>query len=157
MKKSFIYAGAILAATISLTNCTKEINGSDSVLPEGIPFEICANPTTKTAVEGLSTKWVAGDALNLFHAVAGSTTYTSDGSFSIAEEDLDSKKFNGTLASALEEGNYDWYAFYPYSKYNKTPAGSSQDDFGFTTIGGTSQTQTGNNSTAHLCRKACPL
>ena len=89
--------------------------------------------------------------------MAGSTTYTSDGSFSIAEEDLDSKKFNGTLASALEEGNYDWYAFYPYSKYNKTPAGSSQDDFGFTTIGGTSQTQTGNNSTAHLCGKACPL
>lgn len=157
MKKSFIYAGAILAATISLTNCTKEINSSEAVLPEGIPFEICANPTTKTAVEGLSTKWVAGDALNLFHAEAGSTTYTSDGSFSIAEEDLDSKNFKGTLASALEEGNYDWYAFYPYSKYNKTPAGSSQDDFGFTTIGGTSQTQTGNNSTAHLCGKACPL
>ena len=157
MKKSFIYAGAILAATISLTNCTKEINSSEAVLPEGIPFEICANPTTKTAVEGLSTKWVAGDALNLFHAEAGSTTYTSDGSFSIAEEDLDSKNFKGTLASALEEGNYDWYAFYPYSKYNKTPAGSSQDDFGFTTIGGTSQTQIGNNSTAHLCGTVCPL
>ena len=54
-------------------------------------------------------------------------------------------------------GNYDWYAFYPYSKYNKTPAGSSQSDFGYTTIGGTSQTQTGNNSTAHLCGKQCPL
>ena len=157
MKKSFIYAGAILAATISLTNCTKEINSSEAALPEGIPFEICANPTTKTTVEGLSTKWVAGDALNLFHAEAGSTTYTSDGSFSIAAEDLKSKTFKGTLASDLGEGNYDWYAFYPYSKYNKTPAGSSQDDFGFTTIGGTSQTQIGNNSTAHLCGTVCPL
>ena len=38
MKKSFIYAGAILAATISLTNCTKEINSSEAALPEGIPF-----------------------------------------------------------------------------------------------------------------------
>lgn len=157
MKKSFIYAGAILAATISLTNCTKEINSSEAALPEGIPFEICANPTTKTAVEGLSTKWVAGDALNLFHAEAGSMTYKSDGSFSIAAGDLESKTFKGTLASDLGEGNYDWYAFYPYSKYNKTPAGSSQDDFGFTTIGGTSQTQIGNNSTAHLCGTVCPL
>ena len=157
MKKSFIYAGAILAATISLTNCTKEINSSEAALPEGIPFEICANPTTKTTIDGLSTKWADGDALNLFHAEAGSMTYKSDGSFSIAAGDLESKTFKGTLASDLGEGNYDWYAFYPYSKYNKTPAGSSQDDFGFTTIGGTSQTQIGNNSTAHLCGTVCPL
>lgn len=155
MKKSFIYAGAILAATISLTNCTKEINGSEAVLPEGIPFEICANPTTKTTIDGLSTKWVAGDALNLFHAVAGSTTYTSDGSFSIAEEDLDSKKFKGTLASALEEGNYDWYAFYPYNKKVSTPANTGTQ--GYVTVGGKSQTQEGNSSTAHLCGNVCPL
>ena len=157
MKKSFIYAGAILAATISLTNCTKEINGSEAVLPEGIPFEICANPTTKTTVEGLSTKWADGDGINVFHAAAGTKEYVSDNEFTIAAVDLANGRFTGALSAALGEGTYDWYAFYPYSKYNKTPAGSSQDDFGFTTIGGTSQTQTGNNSTAHLCGKACPL
>ena len=156
MKKSFIYAGAILAATISLTNCTKEINSSEAVLPEGIPFEICANPTTKTAVEGLSTKWAAGDGINVFHAAAGTKEYVSDNEFTIAG-DLADGRFTGALSAALGEGTYDWYAFYPYSKYNKTPAGSSQDDFGFTTIGGTSQTQIGNNSTAHLCGTVCPL
>ena len=158
MKKSFIYAGAILAATISLTNCTKEINSSEAALPEGIPFEICAaSADTKTSIEGFTTSWVANDAINLFHAKAGSTTYTSDAQFKITAETLAENKFTGNLPASLEAGNYDWYAFYPYSKYNKTPAGSSQDDFGFTTIGGTSQTQTGNNSTAHLCGKVCPL
>lgn len=156
MKKSFIYAGAILAATISLTNCTKEINSSEAALPEGIPFEICANPTTKTTVEGLSTKWAAGDGINVFHAAAGTKEYVSDNEFTIAG-DLADGRFTGALSAALGEGTYDWYAFYPYSKYNKTPAGSSQDDFGFTTIGGTSQTQIGNNSTAHLCGTVCPL
>lgn len=155
MKKSFIYAGAILAATISLTNCTKEINSSEAALPEGIPFEICANPTTKTTIDGLSTKWVAGDALNLFHAVAGSTTYTSDGSFSIAAGDLESKTFKGTLASDLGEGNYDWYAFYPYNKKVSTPANTGTQ--GYVTVGGKSQTQEGNSSTAHLCGNVCPL
>lgn len=155
MKKSFIYAGAILAATISLTNCTKEINGSEAAFPEGIPFEICANPTTKTTIDGLSTKWVAGDALNLFHAVAGSTTYTSDGSFSIAAGDLESKTFKGTLASDLGEGNYDWYAFYPYNKKVSTPANTGTQ--GYVTVGGKSQTQEGNSSTAHLCGNVCPL
>ena len=158
MKKSFIYAGAILAATISLTNCTKEINNSEVVLPEGIPFEIsAASADTKTSIEGFTTSWVANDAINLFHAKAGSTTYTSDAQFKITAETLAENKFTGNLPASLEAGNYDWYAFYPYSKYNKTPAGSSQDDFGFTTIGGTSQTQIGNNSTAHLCGTVCPL
>lgn len=158
MKRISFVFGAAMAAIFALTSCNKEISNPDEIIKDGIPFEIsAASADTKTSNNGLATNWVAGDALNLFHAEAGSTTYISDGSFSIAEEDLDSKKFKGTLASPLEEGNYDWYAFYPYSSYNKTPAGSSQSDFGFTTIGGTSQTQTGNNSTAHLCGKVCPL
>ena len=158
MKKISFVFGAAMAAIFALTSCNKEISNPDEIIQDGIPFEIsAASADTKTSNDGIATNWDAGDALNLFHAEAGSTTYISDGSFSIAEEDLASKKFKGTLASALEKGNYDWYAFYPYSKYNKTPAGSSQDDFGFTTIGGTSQTQIGNNSTAHLCGTVCPL
>ena len=55
-------------------------------------------------------------------------------------------RFTGTVRSALEVGKYDWYAFYPYSSSNKTPEGSSNDDFGNTAIGGISQNQIGNNT-----------
>ena len=158
MKQFFSYLGASLAAIAALASCNKEIEAPVEDLKGGVPFEICASANdTKTAINDLATSWVADDAINLFHAKSGSTTYTSDGEFTIAAEDLEAKKFKGTLPAALEAGSYDWYAFYPYSKYNKTPAGSSQSNFGFTTIGGTSQTQTGNNSTAHLCGKPCPL
>lgn len=158
MKRFFSYIGASLVAIAALSSCSKEIDNPSNEASNGIQFAITASSVdTKTSIDGFKTSWVANDAINLFHAKAGSTTYTSDGEFTIAAEDLEAKKFKGTLAAELTAESYDWYAFYPYSKYNKTPAGSSQSDFGFTTIGGTSQTQTGNNSTAHLCGKPCPL
>ena len=158
MKRFFSYIGASLVAIAALSSCNKDLTDSNEGIKGGIPFEItAASVDTLTAIDGFATSWVANDAINLFHAVAKSTIYTSDGEFTIANEDLEAKKFKGTLPAALEAGNYDWYAFYPYSKYNTTPAGSSQSDFGYTTIGGTSQTQTGNSSTAHLCGKPCPL
>lgn len=158
MKKYLSYLGASLVAIAAFYSCNKELTDPNEGIKGGIPFEItAASVDTKTAIDGFATSWVANDAINLFHAVAKSTIYTSDGEFTIANEDLEAKKFKGTLPAALEAGNYDWYAFYPYSKYNTTPAGSSQSDFGYTTIGGTSQTQTGNSSTAHLCGKPCPL
>lgn len=158
MKKYLSYLGASLVAIAALSSCNKELTDPNEGIKGGIPFEItAASVDTKTAIAGFATSWVANDAINLFHAVAKSTIYTSDGEFTIANEDLEAKKFKGTLPAALEAGNYDWYAFYPYSKYNTTPAGSSESDFGYTKIGGTSQTQTGNNSTAHLCGKPCPL
>lgn len=158
MKKYLSCLGASLVAIAAFYSCNKELTDPNEGIKGGIPFEItAASVDTKTAIDGFATSWVANDAINLFHAVAKSTIYTSDGEFTIANEDLEAKKFKGTLPAALEAGNYDWYAFYPYSKYNTTPAGSSQSDFGYTTIGGTSQTQTGNSSTAHLCGKPCPL
>lgn len=158
MKKYLSYLGASLVAIAAFSSCNKELTDPNEGIKGGIPFEItAASIDTKTSINGLKTSWVAKDAINLFHAEAGSTIYTSDGEFTIANEDLEANKFKGTLPAALEAGNYDWYAFYPYSKYNTTPAGTSQSDFGYTTIGGTSQTQTGNSSTAHLCGKPCPL
>ena len=156
MKRISFVFGAAMAAIFALTSCNKEISNPDEIIKDGIPFEIsAASSDTKTSNDGIATNWVAGDKLNLFHAVAGSTTYTSDGSFSIAEEDLDSKKFKGTLGSPLEKGNYDWYALYPYNQNVSTPANTGTK--GFVTVGGTSQTQEGNSSTAHLCDKVCPL
>lgn len=155
MKKIFASLGIALAATLSLTNCTKELESPVAPVSEGIPFEV-STILTKTTNEGKSTKWAKDDAMNIFHADVDGTTYTSDGEFTV-DEAL-TGIFSGTLATSYDATKaHDWYAFYPYSSYNKTPAGVDKDTFGYTTIGGTTQTQTGNNSTAHLSSTACPL
>ncbi len=157
MKHYFSSLQAVLFASLVLASCnSKEIaSPDDESSNSGIPFEV-STVITKTTNDGLHTTWTKDDAINLFHAEAGATTYTSDGKFTV-DEGLNGV-FSGTLGKALEDGkSYDWYAFYPYSEYNKTPAGVSKDTFGYTTIGGTSQTQTGNDSRAHLAGSNCPL
>lgn len=156
MRKSFIYAAGLMCLALSITDCQKEL--VDQTTPASEPnFELFARPvTTKTANNGLDTKWVAEDAINVFHAEAGSTAYDSDGKFTV--KDIETGRFDGTVSTSLSaDKSYDWYAFYPYSFYNKTPAGISKETFGYTTIGGTSQTQTGNGSRAHLAGESCPL
>lgn len=156
MRKSFVYAAGLMCLALSITDCQKEL--VDQTTPASEPnFELFAQPvTTKTANNGLDTKWVAKDAINVFHAEAGSTAYDSDGKFTV--KDIETGRFDGTVSKSLSaDKSYDWYAFYPYSSYNKTPAGISKDTFGYTTIGGTSQTQTGNGSRVHLAGESCPL
>lgn len=157
MKKLSLFLGMALAASLSLTNCTEKIEGPIApATPAGIPFEISADISTKTTNDGLATKWATGDAINLFHAEAGTAGYVSDNDFT-----LDATRvgvFTGNLSSALDPSkSYDWYAFYPYSEYNKTPAGVSKETFGYTHIGDKSQTQEGNDSKAHLCGDVLPL
>lgn len=158
MKKLSLFLGMALAASLSLTNCTEKIEGPIApATPAGIPFEISADISTKTTNDGLVTNWAEGDAINLFHAVAGTTEYVSDNDFT-----LDATRvgvFTGSLAGGglNASKSYDWYAFYPYSEYNKTPAGVSKETFGYTHIGDKSQTQEGNDSKAHLCGATLPL
>lgn len=157
MKKLSLFLGMALAASLSLTNCAEKIEGPIApATPAGIPFEISADISTKTTNDGLATQWATGDAINLFHAEAGTAGYVSDKDFT-----LDATRdgvFTGNLSSALAPStSYDWYAFYPYSEYNKTPAGVSKETFGYTHIGDKSQTQERNNSKAHLCGTALPL
>ena len=157
MKKLSLFLGMALAASLSLTNCTEKIEGPIApATPAGIPFEISADISTKTTNDGLATKWATGDAINLFHAEAGKTDYVSDNDFK-----LDATRvgvFKGSLTGTLDASkSYDWYAFYPYSEYNKTPAGVSKETFGYTHIGDKSQTQEGNDSKAHLCGATLPL
>lgn len=156
MRKSFVYAAGLMCLALSITDCQKEL--VDQTTPASEPnFELFAQPvTTKTANNGLDTKWVAKDAINVFHAEAGSTLYVSDNQFTV--KDIETGRFDGKVSTSLSaDKSYDWYAFYPYSFYNKTPAGISRETFGYTTIGGTSQTQTGNGSRAHLAGESCPL
>lgn len=148
MKRFFSYIGASLVAIAALSSCSKEIDNPSNEASKGIQFAITASSVdTKTSIDGFKTSWVANDQLNITHAIAGSTTYITDGSFSISEANLATNKFNGTLKSNLEEGSsYDWYALYPFTKNDYTYIGHSKGAI-----------QNGNNSTAHLCRTLCPL
>lgn len=148
-----------LAASLSLTNCTEKIEGPIApATPAGIPFEISADISTKTTNAGLVTKWAKGDAINLFHAVAGETDYVSDNDFT-----LDATRegvFTGKLTSELDAStSYDWYAIYPYNKNVTTPAATNKGYvfLGQTATKGFRTIQEGNDSKAHLCGTALPL
>lgn len=111
------------------------------------PYEIRLMPPTKTANEGLSTIWVDGDKVNVFHAEAGTTNYINDGAFTFSTAD----RFTGSLKSDIEEGKtYDWYVSYPYDpamvspKYMRVNIPSVQ-------------TQLADGDMSHLCEDLCPL
>ncbi len=159
MKKLSLFLGMALAASLSLTNCTEKIEGPIApATPAGIPFEISADISTKTINDRLATKWATGDAINLFHAVAGKTDYVSDNDFK-----LDATRvgvFTGNLSSALDPSkSYDWYAIYPYNKNVTTPAATNKGYIflGQTATKGFRTIQEGNDSKSHLCGTALPL
>lgn len=148
----------MLAASLTLTNCTKEIeNPVQEPESAGYPFEIVASTVdTKTVNNGLSTKWAENDKINLFHAVTDNTDtdYKNNGAFTVS--DVETGRFTGNLIEALDgEEEYDWYAIYPYSDKITTPAAKTS---GYTYIGySTGLNQTGYNSTASLKGSVCPL
>ena len=155
MKKIFSW-GMMLAAAFTLTNCAKEMDAPVQE-PEtsGYPFEIVASTVdTKTVNDGMSTKWAAGDKINLFHAVGETTDYVDDGAFTV--KDVETGVFTGTIAEQLDaEEEYDWYAIYPYNSKVTTPGAQTA---GYTYIGYRNGiNQSGYNSTASLDGSACPL
>ena len=141
----------MLAATFTLTNCTKEIQNPDEVV--GNPYTIYAETAdTKTANDGLSTVWVEGDALNVFHAAAGSTEYSANTQFTLTDAatgQFDTEAFAGELSATN-----DWYALYPYNSYVKTPAST---DAGYINVGAVSIKQNGYDNMEHLSGTNCPL
>lgn len=156
MRKSFVYAAGLMCLALSITDCQKEL--VDQTTPASEPnFELFAQPvTTKTANNGLDTKWVANDAINVFHAEAGSTAYDSDGRFTV--KDIETGRFDGTVSKSLSaDKSYDWYAFYPYTSQITTPDNTAS---GYCYIGSrsdASQTQTGDNNMYHICGSNYPL
>ena len=156
MKKNLFSLGLIAAAAFTLTNCAQEIENPNQA-PEvnGYPFEIVAKTVeTKTVNDGMATKWVAGDAITLFHAESESTDYSSNNKFTITEENLAEGKFTGELVEELAEYN-DWYALYPYSDKIATPG---EKTTGYTYIGYSSGlNQAGYDSKASLKGSVCPL
>ena len=159
MKRFFHYVGLLAASVAALTNCTKVQEGLMEGNDEKVPFElIFSEASTKTSIDGVNTSWVANDAINVFHAPAGTDLYVNDGKFVITEENLAARKFTGELTSALESGSYDWYAIYPYSGKMQSPSQKDVETRSYTYIGHSKgATQKGNNNTSHMCQTLCPL
>ena len=158
MKKIYIL-GALAVAATALFSCNKEQEVTINDNHKGTHFEIVAGAeATKTVNDGVHTTWVEGDQINLFHAVNGSEpyTYVSDGAFTAVADGL-SVAFTGTLGEALDgEKKYDWYGIYPYA----APGVSNPASFAGVVIGSAadgSQTQTGQDSKAHLAGVGYPI
>ncbi len=151
MKKLFITWG-LAAAALTLFSCAKQEASLPDAQPakSGVPFELVAGIDTKTTAESLSSiKWAANDAIAVFHTAAGSDTYGTNDKFTIAEEDLASNTFKGTVTDAFEASN-DWYVFYPYGSYVH-PTGT-----GYVAVGG-NMTQNFTKPMAHLAGSKFPL
>lgn len=151
MKNRFFVLSTLAVAALALVSCAKEQDVNTVEKPQGIPFEIVANSIqTKTVNDDMSTLWVAGDQINLFHVVSGETAYVNDGAFE-ASADGASVSFTGTISPALTDGNYNWFALYPYDALYDAPDGSAFVAFP------SAQTQIDNNSKAHLAGANCPV
>ena len=147
MKKLF-YIWVALAAALTLTNCQKEelADGGQEEIPAD-KFVIYLSTPTKTANDGLSTVWVKGDKVNVFHAESGTEEYINDGAFELASGDA----FTGNLGAALEPGKaYDWYISYPYNEGMTTPKGMG---INIPRV----QSQAFDDDKSHLCGALCPL
>lgn len=166
--RRILYLGLTLAMSAFLfTNCTFQDwepqpseNTGDPGTPgpgeqKNVPFNVVASVAqTKTVTDGEDIVWAAGDALNVFHATASTTTIINDGKVEL--EDAGKGLFKGTLAKALKEGySYDWYMFYPYTDKLELLGNAATVAIGATASG--VQVQSGNDSRAHLAGAAMPL
>ena len=138
--------------SLALTGCA--VQEAEMAAPAGLNFEVFAAPTdTRTVNSGLSTQWVSGDKFNLFHATAGSTTYTADGAFTV--DDVETGHAKGSLSKPVT-GASDWYMVYPYT----TPGAGSTPKAVLVTVGaaaGVAQVQAGADDMGHLAGTAFPL
>lgn len=159
--KRLLLLSVILAAASVFCGCVQDVAGP--VLPQGsgegqVSFQIYASPSqTKTANAGLSTEWVAGDRIGVFHSQSGRQGYVSDGAFCIEEDNLAAGLFTGALSEPLAADSHDWYFIYPYNEYMASPASKFS---GQMTVGSTvrhPQLQQGKNNMSHISGENYPL
>lgn len=136
MKKALPFLVAL-----TLVSCAKV---QEMDLPERIDFTLIAETGgTRTVNDGLYTLWAAGDAVTAFHADAGTSAFQP--------ERLDYAGDNtfGGQVFQLADAN-DWYVFYPCDESLTTPT-----EVHITVPA--AQTQSGNDSRAHLAGPGFPL
>ena len=119
---------------------------------EQASFEVYAAPAeTRTVNDGMDTRWEMGDRFSLFHAPAGTSSFTADGAFTI---DTPATGHAQGSVSGLEEGVYDWYMTYPFASAAERPTSVP------VTVGAPAdgeQVQQGNDSRAHLAGVNFPI
>lgn len=154
MKKYSLLMG-LMCAALSITSCSKD-NTETFDKPKGYEFELYAAPQTRTEVDGLDMKWSANDAMNVFHAPTGTTNYSSNDQFTLAE--IESGRFTGLITDTEFDpnGTYDWYVLYPYKSQKKTPV-LDEAYFGIGSYANSVQTQKGINNQDHICGVDIPL
>lgn len=145
----------LMCAALSITSCSKD-NTETFDKPKGYEFELYAAPQTRTEVDGLDMKWSADDAMNVFHALPGTTNYSSNDQFTVS--DIEGGVFKGTITDTEFDpnGTYDWYVLYPYKSQKKTPA-LDEAYFGIGSYATSVQTQKGINNQDHICGVDIPL
>ncbi|MCR5017665.1 MAG: hypothetical protein K6A64_02600, partial [Bacteroidales bacterium] len=144
--KLFLGIAAVATLSIMTVGCNKdpETNDNGGGKTSSKDLSIVVNPDASYA-------WTANDAVNVFQAEDGTSTYVSDGKFTIASKDLSSNTFTGTLKEVLDESkSYRWYVVYPYSSSSSTPTEARISI-------PTSQVQEGNDNKLHLAGEAFPL
>lgn len=154
MKKYSLLMG-LMCAALSITSCSKD-NTETFDKPKGYEFELYAAPQTRTEVDGLDMKWSANDAMNVFHALPGTTNYSANDQFTVS--DIEGGVFKGTITDTEFDpnGTYDWYVLYPYKSQKTTPA-LDEAYFGIGSYATSVQTQKGINNQDHICGVDIPL
>ena len=161
MRKLFTFAGLMMAAIVSLTNCQRnELEPTKAV--DGIKI-VLAMDDTKTTNDGMSTLWAEKDrvgvffqdvtggfvSLGAFNLTAGAGTKC--GTFEPASTDND-----GFKVLDMSE-KYNWYALYPYNAAVKTPAATDAEG-GYMYVGRKNGlNQDGYDNSAAISDSNCPL
>ena len=131
----------ILSAIALLASCTEKME--DAIQVEGVQTINAQFATTKTINQGIKTTWAKGDQMTVFYTTQSRSLGVS------CFTQTEGTSFSGNVRN-LGKGENDWYAFYPYSLLNLDPEAVLLDV-------PTTQTQNGNNSTAHLIGDVDPL
>ena len=154
MRKSIslnkIFALAALLPALAQCAAVQEI---EAPREGGTPFEVFAEQVdTRTANDGMATRWLDGDRFGLFHAPAGTATFVADGAFTI--DNPATGHASGSADGLLAGSTYDWYMVYPYDGSATAPTAVP------VVVGaasGTAQVQSGKDSRAHLAGGAFPV
>ena len=129
---------------LCLASCqvAKEVNVVDHVSYD-LTVE-ASLPATRTANEGMSTKWVGNDMLSVLHAEAGKTQFYGSAFTYSGEENT----FKGRVLDVSTVN--DWYLLYPYREDN-VDAKQMHINVANVTV------QTGNDNMAHIAGEGIPL
>lgn len=148
MKKMIIYVCSASLALISLFSCEKNAQ-MEQKADASAPAIYAYDASSKTTLgNDWSVSWDSSDALSVFNAAAGGSTYSDNCRFLISGTPSEGKFIKDASETSTSlvsgESSYDWYACSPWMQYGANPGGTK----GYA-INRTPQ-QPGYNSTVHI-------